>query len=184
MSKGPGRVQRAISTLIEGDPDGAWTTADICRVVYPGDEIDKKHRVAVLYALRHMTLPGTWTVRRLSRAGVEFCLYDPCRDEAQTRVSWMEMMIRSPRRYDPNYRRWKKREDFMVERAHNRAAEARRWRDATPLEKIKRDMSQIRMILGAIKSGGGDGNDAFARQLIEDYTALEAERAKLAAPGR
>ena len=72
----------------------------------------------------------------------------------------------------------------MVKGAHNRAAEARRWRNATPLEKIKRDMSQIRMILGAIKSGGGDGNDAFARQLIEDYTALEAERAKLAAPGR
>ena len=63
-------MQRAISTLIEGDPDGAWSTADICRVVYPGDEIDKKHRVAVLYALRHMTLPGTWTVRRCPGPGL------------------------------------------------------------------------------------------------------------------
>ena len=137
MSKGPGRVQRAISALIEGDPDGAWTTADICRAVYPSAEIDKKHRVAVLYALRHMALPGTWTVRRLSRAGVEFCLYDPCRDEAQTRVSWMQC-IGWGGRYDPNYRRWKKKEaDGMVERAHTGrrkrgvGATPRPWRRST-----------------------------------------------------
>ena len=178
MSKGPGRVQRAISALIDGDPDGAWTTADICRAVYPDDEIDKKHRVAVLYALRHMTLPGTWTVRRLSRAGVEYCLYDPCRDEAQTRVAWMEIIGWG--RYDPNYRRWKKKEaDGMVERAHTRTAEARRWRDASPVEKIDRDISQLRMILGGIKAGGGGGNDAFARELIERATVLQDERAKL-----
>ncbi len=35
MSRGPGRVERAIYNLIEDHPDGAWTTEDLCRLIYP-----------------------------------------------------------------------------------------------------------------------------------------------------
>jgi hypothetical protein len=75
MSKGPGRVQRAILALIAANPNGAWTTEDLCRAAYPGvNRVEKKHRLSALRALRTMALPGMWMVRRLSRPGVEHCL--------------------------------------------------------------------------------------------------------------
>ena len=53
MSRGPGRIERAIYDLFEGHPEGAWTTEDLCRLVYPAaDRIEKKHRVAVVRAMK------------------------------------------------------------------------------------------------------------------------------------
>jgi hypothetical protein len=53
MSKGPGRVSRAIEAAIEADPDNAFTIEDLCDRVYPGvNRVEKKHRVAVLRAAK------------------------------------------------------------------------------------------------------------------------------------
>ena len=35
MSRGPGRIERALYDLFEEHPEGAWTTADLCRLIYP-----------------------------------------------------------------------------------------------------------------------------------------------------
>ena len=35
MSRGRGRVQRAILDLIAANPDGAWSTDDLCEIIYP-----------------------------------------------------------------------------------------------------------------------------------------------------
>ena len=52
MSRGPGRIERAILDLFEEHPEGAWTTADLCRLIYPtANRVEKKHRVAVLRAM-------------------------------------------------------------------------------------------------------------------------------------
>ena len=52
MSRGPGRIERAIFDLFEEHPEGAWTTADLCRLIYPtANRVEKKHRVAVLRAM-------------------------------------------------------------------------------------------------------------------------------------
>ena len=52
MSRGPGRIERAISDLFEEHPEGAWTTAELCRLIYPtANRVEKKHRVAVLRAM-------------------------------------------------------------------------------------------------------------------------------------
>ncbi len=52
MSRGPGRIERAIFDLFDKHPEGAWTTADLCRVIYPtANRVEKKHRVAVLRAM-------------------------------------------------------------------------------------------------------------------------------------
>jgi hypothetical protein len=81
MSKGPGRVQRVILALIQADPHGAWTTENLCVEAYPDSPSDqKKERVAVLRALKRMTLPGTWEV---GVASLSYCLYDP-RDGASS----------------------------------------------------------------------------------------------------
>ena len=52
MSKGPGRVMRAIAAAFGAEPDVAFSTDDLCRAVYQR-EPEKRHRVAVLRALRH-----------------------------------------------------------------------------------------------------------------------------------
>ena len=53
MSRGPGRIERAIYDLFADHPEGAWTTEDLCRRVYPtANRIEKKHRVAVLRAVK------------------------------------------------------------------------------------------------------------------------------------
>ena len=57
MSRGPGRIERAIASAFAAEPDNAFTIGDLCIRVYP--EIargfalpEKKHRVAVLRAAK------------------------------------------------------------------------------------------------------------------------------------
>jgi hypothetical protein len=51
MSRGPGRIERAIAAILDGEADNAFTTEDLCDRVYPGvNRVEKKHRVAVLRA--------------------------------------------------------------------------------------------------------------------------------------
>jgi hypothetical protein len=53
MSKGPGRVSRAIETALEAEPDNAFTVEDLCDRVYRGiNRVEKKHRVSVLRAAK------------------------------------------------------------------------------------------------------------------------------------
>ena len=45
MSRGAGRVQQIIRDMIAAEPNGAWTTDEICRRVYFGaNVIEKKHQ--------------------------------------------------------------------------------------------------------------------------------------------
>ena len=61
MSKGPGKVQRAILALVGAEPDGAWPFEELCRLIYPPPPLKptRAQRVAVARAIK--TLPGTWT---------------------------------------------------------------------------------------------------------------------------
>jgi hypothetical protein len=52
MSKGPGVIQRAISGLFAADPEGVFTTEDLCREVYASRQPSKKERVAILRAAK------------------------------------------------------------------------------------------------------------------------------------
>jgi hypothetical protein len=55
MSRGPGRIERAIAAVLDAEPDNAVTTDDLCDRVYRGvNRIEKKHRVAVLRAARNL----------------------------------------------------------------------------------------------------------------------------------
>ena len=53
MSKGPGRVARAIVAALEAAPTNALTTQELCERCYE-PPITKKHRVAVLRALKQV----------------------------------------------------------------------------------------------------------------------------------
>jgi hypothetical protein len=51
MSRGPGRIERAIASILDADPDNAFTTEELCERVYHGvNRVEKKHGVAVLRA--------------------------------------------------------------------------------------------------------------------------------------
>ena len=82
MSRGPGRVERAIHDLIDKHPEGAWTTADLCRLIYPTDSrVEKKHRVAVIRAAKTITDKTgdryrDWHMRRAGVAGRAVALFN------------------------------------------------------------------------------------------------------------
>jgi hypothetical protein len=59
VSKGPGRVERAIADVFEAEPDNAFTVEDLCDRVYPGEPVEKKHRVAVLRAAKNIAKRNT-----------------------------------------------------------------------------------------------------------------------------
>jgi hypothetical protein len=55
MSKGPGRIERAIGDILDAAPESAFTAEELCRRVYDLDPFElgavwKQHRVAVIRA--------------------------------------------------------------------------------------------------------------------------------------
>jgi hypothetical protein len=60
MSKGPGRIERAIERLFLADPEMTYSLDELAQAVYPGvNRVEKKHRVAVLRAAWNVT-PRLW----------------------------------------------------------------------------------------------------------------------------
>jgi hypothetical protein len=72
MSRGPGRIQRAIIAGFERCPKRSFRTDELVALAYPGvRRIEKKHRVAVLRAAWHvapkyrrvgLTMSGSWGI--------------------------------------------------------------------------------------------------------------------------
>ena len=63
MSSGPGTVERQLRDIFAREPKGVFTTGMLCRRVYRVKEVRKKHRVAVLRALKRLanrSLPTLW----------------------------------------------------------------------------------------------------------------------------
>jgi hypothetical protein len=60
MSRGPGRIQRAIEAAFKADPDNALTTMELCERVYGTEHVGKKHRVAVVRAAKRIPSLDYW----------------------------------------------------------------------------------------------------------------------------
>src|SRR6516164_268010 len=75
MSRGPGKLQRAIVAVFEADPDNGLLLAELCERVYRGlNRIEKKHRVAVARA----TYGIPWLAHMKREAlGHEVVFYNP-----------------------------------------------------------------------------------------------------------
>jgi hypothetical protein len=55
VSRGPGRLERAIRALCDANPDAVFTTEELVAHCYPAaPEIERKHLVAVRRAMRHV----------------------------------------------------------------------------------------------------------------------------------
>lgn len=66
MSKGPGRVQRAITAAFEAEPTRRFTTAELAAIAYPGTTVEKNHTDAVHRALTKLTAPLGLTKSRIA----------------------------------------------------------------------------------------------------------------------
>jgi hypothetical protein len=63
MSKGAGIIERRLQEVFAREPDGVFVTATLCRRVYKVKAAKKKHRVAVLRALKRLatrSMPTLW----------------------------------------------------------------------------------------------------------------------------
>jgi hypothetical protein len=87
MSHGPGHVQRTILALIDANPDGAWTTSQLCQHVYGVYHVGKKHSVAVIRALQRTKLPLGWYVN--CAPGHEYIVYSKRSVDSTLRVFWL-----------------------------------------------------------------------------------------------
>jgi hypothetical protein len=162
MSRGPGRVQQTITDLIASDPHGAWTVREICERLYPGWRVEKKHRVAVTRALRRMKLPGTWGVRMLHRQGSEYYLYDKCDEESTEHADYLGYWKAAPM----GFAAWKERFPHRIDEARKSCSEARRYRDASPIEKLQIEIAELNTKIG-FAGMAGISPAPFRQQIAE-----------------
>jgi hypothetical protein len=83
MSRGPGRIERAIEAAFERNPDGYFTVADLARLVYgaeywermhrwaPGRKREHAQRVAITRAAAKVAPRMHWLMFRSGRRGGE-----------------------------------------------------------------------------------------------------------------
>jgi hypothetical protein len=69
MSRGLGHVAAVVLAAFRQRPRGIWKTSELCRLVYEVDQIEKKHRVSVLRALRILVARGEVKIRRFQPIG-------------------------------------------------------------------------------------------------------------------
>jgi hypothetical protein len=168
MSRGPGKLQRGLTRLLLQDPEGAWTIGGLAEIVY-GSALpsapEKKHRVALLRMLKGNTLPGTW---RLWFEGRMAYLCDPCSDASMLQ----RMALQHGQRCT-----WGR--PYLVSdltahsrgRALEKAADARRWRDASQSERIEIQIENHKNWLKV--AGGYMPNEA--KNVMKWIVELQAE---------
>jgi hypothetical protein len=71
MSRGPGRIERAIRALFDAHPDEAFVTDELCEHCYPEVRpIERKHQVAVLRAAKQVIEHDPdWTAWQIGKQG-------------------------------------------------------------------------------------------------------------------
>jgi hypothetical protein len=63
LSRGLGRVQSKLLEIFAERPRGIFQTSELCREIYGSEQVHKKHRVAVLRALKSIAanqMPQVW----------------------------------------------------------------------------------------------------------------------------
>ena len=177
MSRGPGRVQEAIVAIIEAEPQGAWTTTQLCERIY-GTSIEKSHRATVARALSGMQLPRLWCIRRTAKPGAERCVYNAGDVESTLRAVFVGDAADC---YAWDFDTWKQRHPHRIEKARNDVDEALRYHNASPTEKFDIEVNELRHVIGLLRvAATSEGNDEIsrltrrAREIIEQREALKA----------
>ena len=78
MSRGPGRVERAIKAAFDAEPTRVFTTEYLCTYVYAGaTKIEKKHRVSLIRAAKRvLQREHDWRMTRTQMPGAPFLFFN------------------------------------------------------------------------------------------------------------
>lgn len=72
MSRGPGRIERAIEAAFREHPATTFSAAELCLIAYPGiNRPEKRHRVSVIRAADKVASRLHWRYRHAERPGGE-----------------------------------------------------------------------------------------------------------------
>lgn len=167
MSRGAGKVQTAILSLIASDEDGAWTTTDVCEAVYRGsNRIEKKHRVSVSRAIRTMDLPEPWAVARLERSGCEYMIFNRLSLESTLRKRWQSHYALSC----ISFEYFKVRYSHQIPKAEEEVAEYREYFEADELGRINIEIRDAQTSLGMLRAVGVGAE--FIQSIADRITSL------------
>jgi hypothetical protein len=101
MSRGPGRIERAIRELFDTHPDEAFTTDELCAHCYDlgcSYEIKRKHRVAVTRAANKVIADGLdWRVRWSWTQGHMLICYNAASLQSVARLDVLRFHTVGPR---------------------------------------------------------------------------------------
>ena len=79
MSRGPGKIERALETLFRENPSDHFTTTELVERVFPGaNRVEKKHRVSTMRAAYKAAARTFWLTRRQGGVGGELVFYNGC----------------------------------------------------------------------------------------------------------
>jgi hypothetical protein len=102
MSKGPGKIERAIRALFDDNPDRAFIVEELVERCYPdANSIEKKHRVGVLRAAHKVVARDpdwqAWVIGegRGHNVGLCFFNYDNVTSYALGRLIRMDVVYRA-----------------------------------------------------------------------------------------
>lgn len=76
MSRGPGRIERAIEKAFTGNPSCTFTSEELVAAAYPDATIAKRHRVAVLRAAAKVAKRTWWRGYRQERLAGQIIYYN------------------------------------------------------------------------------------------------------------
>src|SRR5215472_10864113 len=78
MSRGPGRIERAIKAAFDAEPARMFTTEYLCTHVYAGaTKIEKKHRVSLIRAAKRvLQREHNWRMTRTHMPGAPFLFFN------------------------------------------------------------------------------------------------------------
>lgn len=176
MSRGKGKVQRAIDDILAESVDAVWTTRKLCLRIFGACQ--KKHRVSLTRAIRKMETPG-WLYKALSRAGCECALYNMYSIDAEIefrRLGYFEGV-------DPvTFRQgW----SHIVDRARETVAERIDYRDASPVKKLRIDIAnsekRLRDYGMVISNGIGKPDLVYLKRRTEQIAEMKKQLAEMEA---
>lgn len=78
MSRGPGRIERAIKAAFDAEPTRVFTTEYLCAHIYVGaTKIEKKHRVSLIRAAKRvLQREHNWRMTRTHLPGAPFLFFN------------------------------------------------------------------------------------------------------------
>jgi hypothetical protein len=117
VSRGPGRIERAIRQLFDAHPDEAFVTDELAEHCYPDVRpVTRKHQVAVLRAAWNVLKnEADWCEERINGMGNGYVFYNAANVRSTTlgrSIVWGDIVYRSPGRACRPPTRWTNHHHF------------------------------------------------------------------------